>query len=135
MMPRMPILGLRGCWSDINIPFQTAVAGFPPRPTLRGPGWRVTGGRPTAIARAVSGQVVRGPGRAVPRWCGPAHRSPLAVLLFIAPVQRIHLILGERGELAVDACQVHGPGHVLAHHGGLDRVTGGGADREHAVAA
>src|SRR5216684_5700153 len=62
-------------------------------------------------------------------------QSTLAVIVLVARVQRVHLLGGQRRQLAESEGQMDGTRHVFAHHGGLHRLAGGTADGEHAVAA
>src|SRR3954467_9677665 len=55
--------------------------------------------------------------------------------VLIAVMQCLDAFRVEWYDVAERTCEVDGPSHVLAHHGGLDGVSGGGADREHAVRA
>src|SRR4051812_911750 len=61
--------------------------------------------------------------------------SALAVDVLVAVMQCLDAFRVEWSDVAERTCEVDGPSHVLAHHGGLDGVSGGGADREHAVRA
>src|ERR1700752_1247482 len=66
---------------------------------------------------------------------GRAAASALAVDVLVAVMQCLDAFRVEWYDVAERACEVDGPGHVLAHHRGLDRVSGGRADREHAMCA
>src|SRR5215472_3052470 len=61
--------------------------------------------------------------------------SSLAVLGGEPAVQDVDVLAADRCWLAEHPGQVHRPRGVLAHHGGLDGVAGGAADREDAVVA
>src|SRR3954471_20179016 len=66
---------------------------------------------------------------------GRAAASALAVDVLVAVMQCLDAFRVEWYDVAERAREVNGPSHVLAHHRGLDGVSGGGADREHAVRA
>src|SRR5450432_2078532 len=67
--------------------------------------------------------------------CRTRGGSALTVVIFVSPVERVHLAGGERLRGSERARDVHGAGDVLAHHRGLDRLDGGRADGEYTMAA
>src|ERR1017187_9050077 len=66
------------------------------------------------------------PCRAVIRVVSPSTSTPatstLAVVVLVAGVQGVHLVGGQRRQLAEGPGQVDRARHVFAHHGGLHRV-------------
>src|SRR5262245_41308515 len=66
---------------------------------------------------------------------GRAAASALAVDVLVAVMQCLDAFRVEWDDVAERAREMDGPSHVLAHHRGLDGVSGGGADREYAVGA
>src|SRR6266702_8990143 len=65
----------------------------------------------------------------------PACLSALAVVIFVAPVQRVDLAGWQWLQVAVRPRDVHGAGRVLAHHRRLDGLPRGRPDGQHAMAA
>ncbi len=66
---------------------------------------------------------------------GAAGWSALTVVIFVSPMERVYLVGRQWFRRAEHPGEVHGAGHVLAHHRRLDRVTCGRSHGEHAVAA
>src|SRR5215813_12134274 len=115
--------------SPLSLP---ATLGGPPRTATSSPGLM-----PSLRGNGVPEYPASGAMATFPAPVGLQGRpgSPLAVLFLVAAVERVDLVRCEWFRLAVRAGEVHGAGHVLAHHRGLDRVAGGRPDGEHPVAA